>query len=372
MHLMRKVIRIFFIVLNALIACTLLMSSIAGLVPPSKAVVISLLSYAFFPLVIINALCVLLWLFFKRWEFLISLTVILLRCGMIPLFIQLGGNEQPPRSEQRSAAEELKVMSYNLHGFNGQTQKSENRERNASAFLDVVRSEAPDMICAQEMANIKGFTVSDSLKRLGYTYQYSAVQRKDNQPFGATIFSRCPMEYVQTIDNSSRKIYADIKKDEFHVRIVCVHMSSYFFGTAHQDVIQDIKHNDIDKTHTRRLFEKVKSNVLNHEQEWNEDISPVISESPYPIIVAGDFNDTPASHLYYKTSRKLKDAYVEQGSGMSITYNGSFPTYRIDYIFHSDQLHTLAYKRLKSNFSDHNGIVAVFELERKQLKRNEQ
>ena len=358
---MAKILRIFFIAINSLIALTLLLSSIAGWIPPSKGMFVSLLSYAFLPLIVLNVICSLLWLFFKRWEFLISLSTILLRCGMVPLFIQLGGTERPAPSEQRSTADELKVMTYNLHGFNGKDQNSKDRTQNATAFIEVVKKELPDVICAQEMKNIKGYTVSDTLKSLGYSYQYSAVQDKGKLPFGATVFSRCPIEYVKSIDESGRKIYADITKDEFHVRIVCVHMSSYFFGSTHHDVTQDIKHNDIDKTHAQRLFSKVKRNVLNHEREWKDDLSSVIDESPYPIVVAGDFNDTPASHLYYKISRKLKDSFIEQGRGMSITYNGSFPTYRIDYIFHSDQLHTLAYKRLISDFSDHNGVVAVFE-----------
>lgn len=361
---MRKVIRIFFIVINSLIVIALLLSSIAGWIPPSKCVWISFLSYGFFPLVILNVLCALLWLFFKRWEFLISLVAILLRCGMIPLFIQIGGTEQPPESEQRSSADEFKVMTYNLHCFNGQKTDGKPDTNNAIAFLRVVREELPDVICTQEMKDLKHYSVSDTLKSIGYKYQYSATTDRNTHPYGATIFSRSPITYVQAADKSGRKIYADISKDDFKVRVVCVHMCSYFFGTTHHDVIQDIKHNDIDTSHTHRLFAKVKENVLRHETEWNDDLAPVVADSPYPLIVAGDFNDTPASHLYYKVRRKLKDSYVDQGKGFGVTYNGSFPTYRIDYIFHSDQLNTIAYKRLVSDFSDHNGVVAVFELKK--------
>jgi len=253
-------------------------------------------------------------------------------------------------------------MSYNLHGFNGKSSEGKADTANAIAFINIVQTELPDVICAQEMRDLKHFSVSDSLKSIGYVFQYSATADRKTHPYGATIFSRSPISYVQAIDESGRKIYADIKKDDFKVRVVCVHMSSYYFGTTHRDVLHDIKHNDIDTTHTHRLFSKVKQNVQNHESEWNNDLAPVMADSPYPLIVAGDFNDTPASHLYYKMRRKLKDSFVEQGNGFGITYNGSFPTYRIDYIFHSDQLRTLAYKRLVSDFSDHNGVVAVFEL----------
>ena len=359
MQTMRKVIKIFFIVINALLVIALLMSSIAGWIAPSKCVWFSLMSYVFFPLVVVNALCVLMWLFFKRWEFLISLVAILLRCNMIPLFVQIGGTSEPPVSETRSKADELKVMSYNLHGFHGKTEEYGEETENAAKFVDMVRQTEPDVICAQEMLDGNKFSVSDSLKAMGYAYQYSAKTDGLGRPYGASIFSRHKMDYVHNIDKSGRKIYADIRKDDFKVRVVCVHMSSYSLGMEEKEVLQDIKHNDIDTAKTKKLMSKVKRNVLNHEEEWKEDLEEVITEAPHAIIVAGDFNDTPASHLYYKISKKLKDSYVEQGSGLGITYNGAFPKYRIDYIFHSKELKALAYKRLEGDFSDHNGVVAV-------------
>ena len=362
---MRKLVRIIFITINVLIVIALLASSIAGWIPPSKCIWISYLSYGFLLLVAVNIAASLLWLFFKRWEFLISLIAILLRFNMIPLFIQVGGTERVVESEQRSASDELKVMTYNLHGFNGKNNEEKKNKKNAALFLEIVKEECPDVICAQEMNTLIDYSVSDSLKNIGYRYQYSVRMDNKGHPFGATVISRSPINYVQSIDKSGRKIYADITKDKFKVRVVCVHMSSYSFGSAERDVLQGIKNNDIDTSHTHQLFTKVKDNLLKHEAEWNDDLAPIINESPYPIVLAGDFNDTPASHLYYKVSRKLKDAFVEQGKGFSVTYNGSFPAYRIDYIFHSDTLNALAYKCLDGKFSDHNGVMATFELKRK-------
>lgn len=356
---MRKVIRIFFIIINVLLVIALLLSSVAGWIAPSKCVWFSLLSYGFFPLVGVNLLCVLLWLFFKRWEFLISLGAILLRCGMIPLFIQIGGTSEPPVSETRSKAEELKVMTYNVHGFHGKTEEHGEEAENAARFVEAVRLTEPDVICAQEVLDGNKYSVADSLKAMGYKYQYSARTDGRGRPYGASIFSRCKIEYVHTIDKSGRKIYADIVKDELKVRVVCVHMSSYSLGSEEKEVLHDIRHNDIDTAKTRKLFSKVKHNVLNHEKEWKDDLSEVVAEAPGALVVAGDFNDTPASHLYYKISKKLKDSYVDEGSGFGITYNGAFPKYRIDYIFYSKELETLAYKRMVSDFSDHNGVVAV-------------
>jgi endonuclease/exonuclease/phosphatase family metal-dependent hydrolase len=42
-----------------------------------------------------------------------------------------------------------------------------------------------------------------------------------------------------------------------------------------------------------------------------------IRESPYPVIVTGDFNDTPVSYTYRSLRRQnLDDAFVRSGSGI--------------------------------------------------------
>ena len=61
-----------------------------------------------------------------------------------------------------------------------------------------------------------------------------------------------------------------------------------------------------------------------------------ISESPYPVILCGDFNDTPTSFTYHTLSKKLTDSFIESGKGIGRSYAGKMPSYRIDYIFHDN------------------------------------
>ena len=68
-------------------------------------------------------------------------------------------------------------------------------------------------------------------------------------------------------------------------------------------------------------------------------VSNHISNCPYPVLLCGDFNDTPISYSYSEIlSNNLKDAFVESGKGLGMTYIGAFPSLRIDYILHSKSI----------------------------------
>ena len=169
------------------------------------------------------------------------------------------------------------------------------------------------------------------------------------------------MQVWTTVVKTSRwTCYADIKKDGLTARVVCVHMSSYHLRNEDYVDFAELNNKEVGKQKTYNLLQKVKANVLSHEKEWNEELKAIVNDSPYPIVVAGDFNDTPASYLSGKMRKTMKDSFVEKGSGLGITYKGLSPTYRIDYIYHSKNLNTLAYRTLKSDISDHNGVMAVF------------
>ena len=74
---------------------------------------------------------------------------------------------------------------------------------------------------------------------------------------------------------------------------------------------------------------------------------------PYPYIISGDFNDTPASYSVNQMAKGLKNAFREKGTGFGRTYNGSFPNYQIDYIMASPQFDVASYQITERKLSDH-------------------
>ena len=68
-------------------------------------------------------------------------------------------------------------------------------------------------------------------------------------------------------------------------------------------------------------------------------VKSYINKSPYPVIVAGDFNDTPVSYTYGKIRKGLNDSFVTSGYGAGFTYKGNYPPNRIDYILYDNNLY---------------------------------
>ena len=85
-----------------------------------------------------------------------------------------------------------------------------------------------------------------------------------------------------------------------------------------------------------------------------------INKSPYPVIVAGDFNDTPVSYSYRKIRKGLNDSFVNSGYGAGFTYKGNYPANRIDYILYDNALINSYFEIIKVKYSDHYPIIAYF------------
>ena len=87
-----------------------------------------------------------------------------------------------------------------------------------------------------------------------------------------------------------------------------------------------------------------------------------IRSSPYPVIVCGDFNDTPVSYTYKTLSKGLSDVFIESGSGAGSTFRGNFPYVRIDYVLYSPGFYSYFYHTEKVDWSDHYPVITRFTI----------
>lgn len=357
-----RLIRHIFLLLNW-IAALLLFASTLGSIPPSQFIGFSLLSYCYFPLLLVNVLFIVVWLCASSKHFLLSTITIILRWSFVPAFFQVGGHPETPSDE----ASVVRVMSFNMHHFYGKnyinnTADIENGEPNAIAFVQLIRENDPDIICCQEFLPYTGkIDLRDSLNALGYSNYVAAAPAYGHS--SSILWTKLPVVGREYID-SSRLVRVDVVKGTDTMRVFSLHMHSYGLTEDDKGRIDSIYHGeDIDKSSVKLTLLKFTEAIKAHEEEWDV-LRPMVTSSPYPVILAGDFNDHPASYLYLNIRKELKDSYRERGKGFCTTYSGRFPAFRIDYIFHSDQFKALSYKRIKSNISDHYPITVELELKR--------
>lgn len=350
-----KIIRAILLILNIIAAIGLIATTLAGVIAPSKNILPSVLAYGYMPMLGINIFFLLLWLFMGKWHFLVSTAAIAVRYTFIGLFFQIGGSSTVPPAEDHPTM--VSLLSYNLHNFGGNNYEIVPKDSNAIAFLDLLREYQPMVLCLQEYLPVEGISITDSLELMGYNHYYGS-HGSNTAPRGTVVFSKLPITYVKRIDQ--QKVLVEILNGDKPFRVLCVHMDSYAFNLDDRNDIEQIAHLKLDSL-SRSTMNKAKETVIRHENEWNDQLYPLISECNMPLILAGDMNDIPSSWLYTQITKHLEDTYCNKGAGFCTTYNGSFPRFRIDMVFHSPQFSTLSYHRIKSDVSDHYPILVSLE-----------
>ena len=111
----------------------------------------------------------------------------------------------------------------------------------------------------------------------------------------------------------------------------------------------------------QKIIQRLKDGFIERAKQ-SRILAEHISQSPYPTMVCGDFNDTPVSYCYQTVSKNLTDAFVSCRRGIGQTYVGKIPLLRIDYIFHSKDIESLSFKIHPENYSDHHPISTEFRL----------
>lgn len=143
-------------------------------------------------------------------------------------------------------------------------------------------------------------------------------------------------------------------------RVFNVHLESFGFVKS---MVKLNGNGDEDEKKVKDLVKRLIPTFKAH-QEQVRIIRENIDNSPYPVIVAGDFNAVPNSYEYYETSKGLKDAFYEVGKGSGTTFHDYKYPLRIDYIFTSESIKPVNYIVDRSaKLSDHFPVIATFKID---------
>ncbi len=335
---MRKSLNKFIYWGNLLAAFLLLISFILPYLPPRSFPTLSLLSLVVSLLIIVNIIFAIYWAIQFRRRFFVSFTVLLISYFYFNVFYEV--SSEGDASQYKNT---LSVLSYNVRLFNAY---EKNPKADAPQIIsEMLFEESPDVVCVQEY--YKPNTIDFSM----YPHQYIHF-KSEKAKLGHAIFSKYPLintgafDFEETYNNT---LYADVVKDTDTIRIYSLHLQS--LGIIPR--VSFLQESDNEKLRKRvsRAFEMQQNQV--------EAILEHKSKTKHPVILSGDFNNTPFTYSYRKLKDGMQDAFRERGNGLGTTFKFEKYPMRIDYIFASEGLEILLFDTLKKTFSDHYAVRAT-------------
>lgn len=355
----RNLLRLIFLGLNIIFALFLGISYLAVHINPGDFAFPAFFGLAYPYLLLANIVFAIIWAVRLRPETFISLAFIAAGITHLTNYIQ------PFRHREKEPGN-IKVMSYNLMFLNSFANSGDREtEKNILALL---KSKQPDIICLQELfisgdAGVKDAAIKKSLGG-GYYSHTKLLGKGRNKFYGIATYTKFKItgrgEIVHP-GSSSLSIYTDIVIEGDTFRVFNNHLQSFRLKKTEKSFLEEL----IDSENREAVNELIslsaslKKGFVQRALQA-QVVKSYINRSPYPVIVAGDFNDTPVSYSYRKIKKGLNDSFVNSGYGAGFTYRGNYPPNRIDYILYDDALVNTKFETVRVKYSDHYPVVAWF------------
>ena len=320
-------------------------ASLSVYISPARFWIPALFGMAYPYLLVVNIVFIVLWIVIKPKFALFSFLIILAGFNNIGNYLQFSGEKSPEKG--------VRVTSYNVKYFMGNTQFP-NKE-NADHILNFLRQDNADIICLQEVRLNKRQIFDIKNTRLP---QVKHLQLAHNSYAGGlltmTSFPILNMGEIRFKNSGNMIIYTDILMNEDTVRVYNCHLQSYRLREAEINTIDSLDFNNEQKTKEKLKVLGLKfKEALIKRAEQAATLRAHINNCRFPVIVCGDFNDTPVSFTYRTVKGDLEDSFTRSGKGTANTYNGKLPSFRIDYILYSPKFTSYNFEVSALEHSDH-------------------
>lgn len=286
-----------------------------------------------FPImVVINLVFIFIWAFLAWRRMWITVVALIVSYPAIRVFLPLHLTEDPPEGC-------LKVLTYNVCGYTG----NKDYDGELDSICDYIVRQDADIVCVQEDNNSK----TDPVERWQELYSYNDTMHT-NPPTSSLIsaigfHSRFPILKRERIDyesksNASVAYFLLINGDT--VIVINNHLESTHLSPDDRRLYKDMLRGEMGRQEveqeTRHLINKLADAMAIRARQADAVHEYIETHRQWPIIVCGDFNDTPISYTRRTIAQGLLDCFVETGSGLGLSYNQKGFNFRIDHILCSE------------------------------------
>lgn len=341
-------LRLLAVLLTMLLLAAAVLSWRASFIPPSEGNFWATLALLMPVILLANLVALVVWLVRRAWIVaLLPAAALLFNLGYIASMVRL-----PDVGIDRQY--DLRVASLNTHGF----MHLGTRAYTAHEIAQMASREQFDLFCLQEFQDDHVVTADSIASFFAGRMPYFV------RGVGVAVLSRFPIlghGSVNFPQSNNGYLWADLDVTGDTVRVISVHLqTSGVSGLRHR----------FRKAHNRdapveEMFGEVERNSRRRVEQV-EEIRALVDSTRYPVILAGDFNDTPSSYTYRRMKGDLQDGFRKRGSGYGGTFRYMGGLLRIDYIFYDDRFRAVRYFMPADDVSDHKAVVADLRLERQE------
>lgn len=364
-NLQLKILKSILFSINIVAGIILILSTLAGSIPPSQNSWIQAFGLIYPMILIVNLIFLIYWIISKSKLAFFTLIIILIGYNNIFNNFQIS-----LFNSSENEANQVELLSYNVQNFKERDRKTYNPATKHKIINFLIETDA-DIICLQEYHSTNT-NLYEPLKEIRDTlgvetyYYESYFNPKYNQLSGLVIFSKYKAVNKGKLKFQGSRtfgIYTDIIINMDTVRIFNIHLASIKLIPEDIDFVVNPEADNSEelKSHYSNIYNKLIQAYQLREKQLKILIEKIES-TEHRIILCGDFNDTPSSWVYNQILNYLGDTFFEKGTGIDRTYAGPLPFLRIDYILTGDEISTCGFTRHNLKQSDHYPISAIVEI----------
>lgn len=282
---------------------------------------------------------------YRRWWAALCVSGIVL-LGSLPLRTRLFATGQP----QATTGASIEVLLANVLTFRDYAGQSVPLPQQT----DFVQAQPPDILLLQEAGS----------SNIAALKQASALAKR-HQPKGkniATYADELAFVHDEFLPRNPFNgfLVTDVTTPIGTLRVINLHLRSNRITDVADRIGKDRNFNqDLDRAES--MFRSYGAAAATRTRQA-EAVRTFIQESPYPVIVGGDFNDVPSSYVYRRLlTDRLQDAWAVAGWGIGTTFTGSIPFLRIDFLLVDKRLRVLRAELVETGFSDHLALRVALE-----------
>ena len=258
-------------------------------------------------------------------------------------------------AEITKATESVSITSFNVRRFDEYNWIKDSETR--ADIFDWISSNPTEIMCFQEFPSFEKNPIATLLDN----HKVYLTRRKTGPATVTTLKVIRTINWIPTGERYAKGLITDVVKGNDTLRIYNVHLQSVGLSSEDYDAVrQGASVGD----RTRLISRLMSAYSIRAAQSLS--LRKHIDTSPYQVIVAGDFNDTPVSYALTTiidgsdNDKDLCDSFSSSSEGLGATYVGDIPGLRIDYILHSQSLSPHNFKTHDIELSDHKPVSANF------------